>query len=90
MSTLGELDCKGDPDGCLQACYEREELLFRVFERYLLERDLEPYVGEAFDVDAVLRISMSAFQRRKSRAGTAFENQLSRLFDEWGIRWYRQ
>lgn len=90
VRTLGELDWKNDPDGCLQACYDREELLFRVFERHLLERDFEPFVGAAFDVDAVLRISMSAFQRRKSRAGTAFENQLAYLFDTWGIRFSAQ
>lgn len=90
ISTLGELDWKGDPDGCLVACYEREELLFRVFERYLLERDLAPFVGSALDVDGVLRTTMSAFQRRKSRAGTAFENQLAQLFDARGIRYSAQ
>jgi len=86
VSTLGKLDWKGDPDGCLLACYEREEMLFRVFERHLLERDLAPYLGTTLDVDGVLRTTMSAFQRRKSRAGTAFENQLSMLFNARGIR----
>lgn len=90
VSTLGELDWKDDPDGCLVACYEREELLFRVFERHLLERDLVPYLGSALDVDGVLRTTMSAFQRRKSRAGTAFENQLSRLFEARSIRYSAQ
>ena len=33
---------------------------------------------------------MSAFQRRKSRAGTAFENQLSMLFDARGIHYSAQ
>lgn len=33
---------------------------------------------------------MSAFQRRKSRAGMAFENQLAMLFDERGIRYSPQ
>lgn len=89
-STLGKLDWTGDPDGCLVACYEREEMLFRVFERHLLERDLAPYLGSALDVDGVLRTTMSAFQRRKSRAGTAFENQLSMLFDARGIRYSAQ
>ncbi len=35
--------------------------------------------GSALDVDGVLRTTMSAFQRRKSRAGTAFENQLDAI-----------
>lgn len=89
-STLGELDWRGDPDGSLVACYEREELLFRVFERHLLERDLARYTTPSLDVDGVLRTTMSAFQRRKSRAGTAFENQLSMLFDGRGIRYSAQ
>ena len=89
-STLGNLDWKSDPDGCLVACYEREELLFRVFERYLLERDLACYTSPTLDVDGVLRTTMSAFQRRKSRAGTAFENQLAMLFDGRDIRYSAQ
>lgn len=90
VSTLEELDWKGDPDGSLVACYEREELLFRVFERHILERDLAPFLGTTLDVDGVLRVTMSTFQRRKSRAGTAFENQLSMLFDARGIRYSAQ
>ena len=90
VSTLGELDWEGDPDGSLVSCYEREELLFRVFERHILERDLAPFLGTTLDVDGVLRVTMSTFQRRKSRAGTAFENQLSMLFDARGIRYSAQ
>lgn len=90
VSTLGELDWRDDPDGSLVACYEREELLFRVFERHILERDLAPFLGATLDVDGVLRTTMSAFQRRKSRAGTAFENQLAMLFDARGIRYSAQ
>ena len=89
-STLGELDWKGDPDGSLIMCFEREELLFRVFERHLLERELVRYTTPDLDVDGVLKTTMSAFQRRKSRAGTAFENQLAMLFDGRGIRYSAQ
>lgn len=89
LGTLGELDWQNDPDSSLLAYYEREELLFRVFERHLLESDMAPYL-QAHDVDGVLRIAMSTFQRRKSRAGTAFENQLSALFDARGIRYSAQ
>jgi hypothetical protein len=89
-STLGKLDWEGDPDGCLVACYNREELLFRVFERHLLERSLAKYTSPIMDVDGILRTTMSAFQRRKSRAGTAFENQLAMLFDGRHIRYSAQ
>lgn len=37
--------------------------------------------------DGVLRTMMPAFQRRKSRVSTAFENQLAHLFDARGIRY---
>ena len=89
-STLGDLDWKGFPDQCLLDCYEREEILFKVFERYLLENDLTPYMRGVLDVDAVLRITMSTFQRRKSRAGAAFEHQLEFLFKGRGIRYTAQ
>lgn len=42
ISTLGVLDWRSNPDKCLLDCYEREEILFKVFERHLLERDLAP------------------------------------------------
>ncbi len=91
METLGELDWHGDPDGCLLAYYEREEMLFRVFERHLLERDLALCLaGGNLDVDKVLSTTMSAFQRRKSRAGTAFETQIAALFDARGIEYSAQ
>lgn len=91
METLGELDWQGDPDNCLLAYYEREEMLFRVFERYLLERDLAACLaGGSLDVDKVLSTTMSAFQRRKSRAGTAFETQIAAMFDARGIRYSAQ
>lgn len=89
LSTLGDLDWQNEPDVSLVAYYDREELLFRVFERYLLESDMAPYL-ESHDVDGILRIAMSTFQRRKSRAGTAFENQLAALFDARGIQYSAQ
>lgn len=90
ISTLGNLDWEESPDESLVECYEREELLFRVFERHILERDLKPFLGTELDVDGVLRITMSAFQRRKSRAGSAFENQLATMFRARRIRYSAQ
>lgn len=90
VSTLKDLDWAFDPDGSLLACYEREEMLFKVFERHLLEKDLAPYLNGQLDVDGVLKTTMSTFQRRKSRAGTAFEHQLEFLFKGRGIRYSAQ
>ena len=42
------------------------------------------------DVDGILKTTMSTFQRRKSRAGTAFEHQLEFLFKGRGIRYSAQ
>lgn len=90
-STLGELDWKCEPDASLVACYDREEMLFRVFERHLLERDLTPLLTTgALNVDGVLKTTMSTFQRRKSRAGIAFENQITMMFNARGIRYSSQ
>ena len=85
-----DLDWRGNPDRSLLACYEREEMLFKVFERHLLERDLAPYLNGVLDVDGILKTTMSTFQRRKSRAGTAFEHQLEFLFKGRGIRYSSQ
>lgn len=90
VSTLDDLDWRGNPDRSLLACYEREEMLFKVFERHLLERDLAPYLNGVLDVDGILKTTMSTFQRRKSRAGTAFEHQLEFLFKGRGIRYSSQ
>ena len=90
ISTLEGLDWADDPDRSLLACYEREELLFKVFERHLLERDLAAYLNGQLDVDGILKTTMSTFQRRKSRAGTAFEHQLEFLFKGRGIRYSAQ
>lgn len=90
-STLGNLEWNDDPDSTLLACYDREEMLFRVFERHLLERDLGPYLTRgALDIDGILKTTMSAFQRRKSRAGMAFENQIAMMLDARGIRYSAQ
>lgn len=90
-STLEGLEWDVDPDSALVACYDREEMLFRVFERHLLERDLSPYLTTGvLDVEGVLKTTMSAFQRRKSRAGTAFENQIAMMLDARGIRYSAQ
>nr|WP_240511205.1 type II restriction endonuclease [Novosphingobium panipatense] len=81
--TLGDLDIKGDPDGALMALVEREEVLFRTFERHLIGDQLQ----EGFDeVDEFVRFSLSVQNRRKKRMGTALENHLEYMFQELGIR----
>ncbi|HEY9035349.1 MAG TPA: type II restriction endonuclease [Pseudomonadales bacterium] len=69
------------------AWMEREEILFRTLEKHIIgERLVQGFDG---DVDGFISISLSVQNRRKSRAGLAFENHLEILFQECGIRYSR-
>lgn len=80
--TLPAVDARSDPDAALLDWWEREEVLFRTFERHVLSRQI---AEAAADVDEVLRLAMSAFQRRKSRAGHALENHVAAVLEAWDI-----
>lgn len=86
-STAPEVDGTAHPDEALLAWMEREEALFRSLERHLL---VERFAGAAGDVDEILRVSMQAFQRRKSRAGHALENHVAHVFDLHGVAYQQQ
>jgi EcoRII C terminal len=80
--TVACADIRTDVDEALVAWLEREELLFRAFERHLIEGRLR----EGFhDVDAFLQFSLSVQNRRKVRAGSALENHLEHIFQCLGI-----
>jgi EcoRII C terminal len=76
-----------DPDALLLAWMEREEVLFRTFERHLIGDRLRD--GFANDVDAFIGFSLSVQNRRKSRAGGALENHLECILSQRGIRYSR-
>jgi len=92
-STLKDLDPRENPDMVLMAWMEREEILFRTLERYLIaDRLSEGFADEAStgaDVDGFLSFSLSVQNRRKSRVGLALENHLELLFIENGLRFTR-
>lgn len=89
-STLKDLDPRDDPDIVLMAWMEREEILFRTLERYLIaDRLSKGFAGDMradIDVDGFLSFSLSVQNRRKSRVGLALENHLEFLFLENGLR----
>ena len=85
--TLLHVAEQDDPDGTLLAWLEREEILFRTLERYLLAERLQKGFGG--DVDGFLELSLSVQNRRKSRAGSALENHLEAIFIQQGIRYSR-
>ncbi len=66
---------------------EREEILFRTLEKHLIGERLSK--GFDGDVDGFISFSLSVQNRRKSRAGLAFENHIEILFKECGIRYTR-
>lgn len=80
--TLPGVDSRDDADAALLAWCDREEVLFRTFERHLL---IERIRSAGSDIDEVLRLAMSAFQRRKSRAGHSLENHVAEVLRTHGI-----
>ncbi|CAN7805673.1 type II restriction endonuclease [Paraburkholderia hospita] len=92
-STLPDLSPQDDPDVVVMAWMEREEILFRTLERYLIADRLSAGFGAdkdaKVDVDGFLAFSLSVQNRRKSRVGLALENHLEVLFVENGVRYAR-
>jgi hypothetical protein len=84
------LDPIAEPDETLLQWLEREEALFRAFERhYVSERLRQGFSGSGDQVDAFINYSLSVQNRRKSRVGHAFENHLSTVFDANKLRYQR-
>ena len=67
-----------NPDIVLMKWMEREEILFRTFEKHLISERLSQ--GFENDVDGFFQFSLSTQNRRKSRAGQALENHVEQLF----------
>ena len=86
-STLPDISSGDNPDMVLMKWMEREELLFRTFERHLISERLAQ--GFEDDVDGFFQFSLSAQNRRKSRAGQALENHVEELFIGRGIMYDR-
>ncbi len=77
-ATLPDVHPGDNPDIVLMKWMEREEILFRTFEKYLISERISK--GFENDVDGFFKFSLSAQNRRKSRAGQALENHVEQLF----------
>jgi len=76
-----------DPDSTLISWLEREEQLFIALENIIVG----PRLKEGFkDVDEFIQYSLSVQNRRKSRMGLSFQNQLSALFNSMNISYTPQ
>lgn len=86
------IDPRSNPDEALVEYYNTQTMLFMGYERYEHERRLGPYVRNVGDPDyeAILKVAMSMFQRRRSAAGHALEYHLEALFDARDISYTAQ
>lgn len=86
-STLKDVSPVDGPDAALMAWMEREEILFRTLERYLIGDRLSQ--GFDGDVESFIAFSLSVQNRRKSRVGYALEHHIETIFRALGIRYAR-
>lgn len=83
--TLPEISAFDHCDDVLISWMEREEILFRTLEKYLIGERLQQGFDGSGCVDDFISFSLSVQNRRKSRAGLALENHLEYLFTERNI-----
>lgn len=89
-NTIRDLSSHDDPDAALVAWMEREEILFRTLEKHLLGEKLRGLTQAGTeDTEPFIKLVQSALQRRKSRAGSAFENHLEQVFTDHGVTYTR-
>ena len=87
-STLTDVSPTEEPDNTLMAWLEREELLFKTLEKHIVALKLQQGFGaQGRDVDEFISFSLSVQNRRKSRAGFAFENHLAHIFNAFEIQY---
>ena len=91
--TLAEpVDARDDPDTSLMAWLNHEEAIFRRLERKIVSgRIAEGFVSDdSVDIDGFVSFSLSVQNRRKSRMGYSFQNQLSAVFGAHELRYGEQ
>jgi hypothetical protein len=85
-STVKDVSPIEEPDKTLMIWLEREELLFKTLESSIVKEKLETGFGkDGKDVDDFIKFSLSVQNRRKARAGFAFENNLALIFKLNGL-----
>jgi hypothetical protein len=89
-ASLDDVSSRDNPDLALLTWMEREEILFKVFEKHLMAEKIQTLVATAkVEVEPILTMVQSALQRRKSRAGFALENHLQQIFRDFKISFTR-
>jgi len=75
--TIKDGDAVGSPDDVISEWIDREDALFRTFEKHLISDRIKAGFP---DVDEFIKFSLSVQNRRKSRAGNSLENHLEEIF----------
>lgn len=80
-----ENDLINNPDKVLQEWIDIEYMLFKAIESKLVSKSFLKEIRDVkniddINVDKLMEISMSALNRRKSRAGKSLENQIEAIF----------
>jgi hypothetical protein len=89
-SLLKDISFVEDPDDAIVKLCEQETVLFKILERYLIEQQLRKGFGSGPSmVNRFIKYSLSIQNRRKSRRGLSFENQLEVILQENNIRFSR-
>lgn len=86
--TVSDVSSLDDPDAALMVWMEREEILFRTHENYIVADRLSKGFQKS-DVDEFISYSLSVQNRRKSRVGHALENHLEAVFLQHGVSFDR-
>ena len=86
--SMPEIIPDDDPDLALLEWMNQEEKLFRRLERHIVTDRLKIgfWSDDGADVDGFISFSLGVHNRRKSRAGYAFEHHLAAIFNARGIR----
>lgn len=82
-----KVDSASSADDLLMGWMAQEEMLFRTLEKHLVEEQLA--IGFR-DVNHFVEFSLQVQNRRKARAGRAFENHLAAIFKCKGLRFNTQ
>lgn len=84
-----DADPVNQPDETLVLWQQEEEHLFRLFEKELIKKRLQPFLERQVlgddDVSEFVEISKSVLNRRKSRAGAGFQNHIEAILMARGI-----
>ncbi len=94
QSSLTDVDpTHDDPDDVVIEYYDRSYLLFKLYERAVIQHDYDaaPFVSDGvIDVDSFTSFYTSVRNRRMSRAGKVLEIHIARILDARGIEYEAQ